>query len=196
MHFAEAEKYILTRLKDELDIHLSYHSINHTIDVYEKAIEIAQLEGITNPEDLIILQTAALYHDAGFISNYQNHEQVSIEMAQTTLAQFAYSAAAIDSICTLIEATRIPQKPSNKLAEILADADLDYLGRDDYYSIADTLFQEFKHHSIITSEQQWLKIQISFLENHNYFTQTSITRRTANKLKKLEELKKQSNDSF
>lgn len=186
MQFAEAEKHILYRLQQELDHNLSYHCIDHTIDVYHKTIEIAQLEGITHPEDLILLKTAALFHDAGFIFNYQNHEQMSIEIAQSTLIQFAYTPAAIEQICILIEATKIPQKPTNKLAEILADADLDYLGRDDYYTIADTLFQEFKYKSIIKTEEEWLKIQISFLEHHTYFTKTSINRRTAQKLKRLE----------
>ncbi len=189
MQFAEAEKHILYRLQHELDNKLSYHSIDHTIDVYHKTLEIAQLEGITNTKDLILLKTAALFHDAGFIYNDQNHEQMSIEIAQSTLIQFDYTPAAIEQICILIEATKIPQKPTNKLAEILADADLDYLGRDDYYTIADTLFQEFKYKSIIKTEEEWLKIQISFLENHSYFTKTSIDRRSIQKLKRLEELR-------
>ena len=33
-------------------------------------------------------------------------------------------------------ATKIPQKPQNHYEEVLSDADLDYLGRDDFLRLA------------------------------------------------------------
>ncbi|MDA0973125.1 MAG: hypothetical protein O2867_05255 [Bacteroidetes bacterium] len=39
-------------------------------------------------------------------------------------------------------ATKVPQEPKDHLARILCDADLDYLGGDDYDEIAGGLYQE------------------------------------------------------
>ena len=36
----------------------------------------------------------------------------------------------------LREATKIPQTPLTKLEEIICDADLDYLGREDFFEIS------------------------------------------------------------
>ena len=42
-----------------------------------------------------------------------------------------------DLFSQLILATKVPQKPKNKLEKIICDADLDYLGREDFDNISD-----------------------------------------------------------
>ena len=71
-------------------------------------------------------------------------------------------------------ATRIPQTPLTKLEEIICDADLDYLGRDDFHQIADSLKNELMAFGKIQSDKQWGEIQIPLLEKHSYFTELSI----------------------
>ena len=78
------------------------------------------------------------------------------------------------TIVELIHVTEIPHRPINKLQEIICDADLDYLGRDDFEEIADRLRKELREMNKIDSDRKWDEIQIKFLENHNYFTQTAI----------------------
>ena len=60
------------------------------------------------------------------------------------LPEFGYSETEIDTICGMILATKFPQQPHNRLEEIMCDADLDYLGRPDFFSIGNTLFEELK----------------------------------------------------
>jgi len=86
-------------------------------------------------------------------------------------------------------ATRIPQSPANLLESILCDADLDYLGRDDFKKIGQTLFEEFTEYSILQDEQAWNKLQVSFLSSHQYHTETNRTLREPVKRRYLEELK-------
>jgi hypothetical protein len=86
-------------------------------------------------------------------------------------------------------ATKIPQSPSDVLSEILCDADLDYLGRDDFYTIADTLFAEMKRMKLLSTETEWYDLQIRFLESHHYFTPTSQLTRSAPKRVHLDSLK-------
>jgi hypothetical protein len=86
-------------------------------------------------------------------------------------------------------ATKIPQKPLNKLEEIIADADLDYLGRNDFFAIGDQLFNELQARKVVDNVFDWDQIQIKFLENHQYFTKTSQKSRAMQKEKHLQLIK-------
>ena len=81
------------------------------------------------------------------------------------------------------------QESRDKLEQIICDADLDYLGRDDFHEIADRLRRELKEHGKINSDRQWDEMQVAFLNMHKYFTETSINTRQAKKMQNLEEVK-------
>ncbi|MEZ4827041.1 MAG: HD domain-containing protein [Bacteroidia bacterium] len=136
------------KLKDELPESLTYHGIHHTMDVLDAAVEIGESEGIQG-EELILLKTAALYHDSGFTKTYQGHEAEGCDIAKEYLPRFGYSSEQIEKICGMIMATRIPQTPCNLLEKILCDADLYYLGRNDFYPVGNSLFQEFQEQVIV-----------------------------------------------
>ena len=93
-------------------------------------------------------------------------------------------------ICNLIMATKVPQIPNTKLEEIICDADLDYLGRDDYFKIAENLHREFLAYEKVKDEKDWMILQLDFLKSHRYFTQTCIQQRqplATENLKKIRE---------
>ena len=188
INYNKAERFILNKLKTELSPKLHYHSYDHSKDVTRQAERIAVGEGITD-EDLFLLKTAASYHDAGFVRQYDKNEPIGAEMAQEILPNFGYTQTHIDRIKELIFVTQIPHQPKDKLEEIICDADLDYLGRDDFHEIADNLRKELKEHGKIDSDRKWDEIQVSFLMQHRYFTQTSIDSRRAKKLANLEIVK-------
>lgn len=85
-------------------------------------------------------------------------------------------------------ATRIPQTPKDHLGEILADADLDYLGRDDYFTINKKLFQELYSTGQVLNEKEWNKMQQEFFERHSYFTNTSKVKRNNSKMNNLQSI--------
>lgn len=167
-----AEVFILAKLRDGLPAHRSYHCYDHALDVYRTAITIAAAEGVSG-EDLDLLKTAALFHDSGFLIQDDEHEQASCTIAREALPGFGFEKDQIERICTMIMATKIPQDPTNELARILCDADLDYLGRPDFFRIGATLFDEFKHYGVLTTEREWNELQVRFLEKHRYFTRRS-----------------------
>lgn len=180
MQFQEAKSYINGRLRKELPKHLTYHSLAHVKDVYRAAERLAKAEGVKG-EDLTLLLTAVLFHDAGFIFQSKDHEQIGCDIVRAELPRFDYTPEQIERICGMIMATRIPQTPYNLLEEIIADADLDYLGRDDFWIIGNTLFEELQMYGIIQTEDEWNALQIRFLEQHHYFTQTAIRTRQPKK---------------
>ena len=176
MQFQKAKTYINGRLRKELPKHLSYHSVAHVKDVYSAAERLAKAEGVTG-DDLTLLLTAVLYHDCGFIVQSKEHEAIGCDIARQSLPGFGYSPEQIERICGMIMATRIPQTPNNLLEEIIADADLDYLGRDDFWSIGNKLFTELQMYGIIQTEDDWNNLQVRFLEKHHYFTKTALNTR-------------------
>jgi uncharacterized protein len=189
MNLKAIEQYIYEKLQKNLSSTLTYHGFHHTLDVVDATLKIANAEGINDKESLVLLETAALFHDLGFISTYKNHEEEGCRIAKLILPNFQYSDKQIEIICGMIMATKIPQKPHNILEKIIADADLDYLGRTDFEPIADSLFQELQEREMVTDLETWNKIQVKFLESHHYWTKSAITLRNEQKTKHLYDLK-------
>ena len=190
--FTSIKQPILSRLKDELDSRLGYHNIAHTLDVLEQAEVIAIQEKVTDKHDLLLLKTAAVFHDSGFLFVYKNHEEKGCEIASESLKN-VFSEEDIKKVCGMIMATKIPQTPNTLLEQIICDADLDYLGRNDFEPISRNLYKEFIFFKIIPEDIIWDHIQIKFFESHHYFTGTSMSKRNGKKLKHLNILKERSN---
>jgi len=189
MQFEAVRKFIIKKLKKELPSHLFYHSVGHINDVYNAAENIAKGENVSG-ENLQLLLTAVLFHDSGFIIRQKEHEKLSCEFAEEYLPQFNYNKEQITKICGMIMATKVPQQPQCHLEEIICDADLDYLGRDDFYDIGNKLFTEMNIYGMIQSEEEWNKLQVRFLESHKYFTKTAIELRQKGKDAHLNAIKK------
>jgi len=190
--FTSIKQPILLRLEKELDPRLGYHNLSHTIDVVKQAEQIAKNEGVNDKHDLLLLKTAAAYHDSGFLFVYKGHEEKSCEIASEDLKN-VFSESDIKKICGMIMATKIPQSPNTLLEQIICDADLDYLGRKDFEPISSNLYKEFLTFKIIPEDCIWDHIQISFFKSHHYFTKTAIEKRNDIKLKHLAILKERSN---
>lgn len=185
MDYQGVKKVILKKLEDELPENLTYHNVSHTLDVIHAVEDIAQCESVSG-EDLTLLLTAALFHDSGQIFGSEGHELKSCEIAQDTLPDFGYSQSQIDRIKEIIVATQVPQSPKNLLEQIIADADLDYLGRDDFFSIDTRLYEELHTKGIVKNEKEWDALQKKFFENHTYFTHSSREKREKKKQENLQ----------
>jgi predicted metal-dependent HD superfamily phosphohydrolase len=159
-----------------LSPYLTYHSKGHTLDVLKQSVRIAKAEGV-GEHDLLALKIAALFHDTGFLITYPNHEAKGCEIFLEKSAGLSFSAEENVLVQELIMATKLPQQPKNLLQRIICDADLDYLGRDDFFEIGENLRKEFLHYQIVADNDAWGKMQLNFLKNHHYHTSTSqITR--------------------
>jgi predicted metal-dependent HD superfamily phosphohydrolase len=185
--FPGAEQFIFEKISRELPSNLSYHGVHHTLDVLAAAMRIAAAVGL-DEEEVKLLRVAVYFHDAGFISTYKGHEEVGCQMAKQVLPSFGFDDQMIEQICGMIMATRLPQQPKTVAEQVIADADLDYLGRDDFYPIGETLFHEFRIYLGVSDEQEWNRIQINFLRSHSYHTQYVQELRSTAKAERLKEL--------
>jgi len=170
--FEKVKSIVVNRLSG-LNSNLTYHCLDHTLDVVRQSERIAGDENVTSCRDLYLLKVAALYHDTGFLETYAAHEVKSCEIFLSDAEKFDLSTEEKSVISNLIMATQIPQLPSTLLEKIICDADLDYLGRDDFFSIGDNLRKEFLQYQIVRNDEQWEQLQIKFLENHQYHTESS-----------------------
>jgi ligand-binding sensor domain-containing protein/class 3 adenylate cyclase/predicted metal-dependent HD superfamily phosphohydrolase len=187
INYRNAEKFILKLLEEKLPENLHYHGVHHTLDVTRAAEMLALREGVTG-EELYLLKTAALYHDAGFCQQYSANEPVGVKMSQEILPNFGYTEEQIEIISGLIHVTAIPHDPKNHLQQIMCDADLDYLGRDDFDDISVTLKQELMDKEIVKDSRHWDEIQVKFFNMHKFFTKTSIGLRNEKKAMHLREV--------
>lgn len=189
MDFDQLRESILTRLRSLLPETVVYHDVPHTLNVEKAATRYAKLEGV-DPESTLLIRTAALFHDAGYIYSNKNNEDFGINMAKSMLPDFGYSAIQIDIIERIINTTKSSVEPTNLLERIMCDADHDYLGRPDYYAIANKLRQEYENEGRIMTDKEWLIFQLHFLENvHVFYTETAKNIREIGKNTRIRELK-------
>jgi adenylate cyclase len=183
----DVEEFVLTKLEDGLPDNLYYHNVKHTIDVVTQVELIGRSEGVKD-EDMLILKTAALFHDMGHLINYDTHEEESIKLAKKFLPEFLYTEKQIEKICNLVLVTRMPPEPENLLEEIMCDADLDYLGRTDFVPVSISLYKEYHERNKIDSILEWNTMQLNFIKKHQYFTKTAQKLREVNKKMQLENI--------
>ncbi len=185
MDLINLKSFVETSLYRDFPAYLRYHSLRHVLDVFESVARIADSENVS-PEEKKLLQSAALLHDYGFIECREGHEDVSCKYARIYLPLFGYPKSDIDAFCELISATKIGHTPSNILEKIIMDADLEYLGREDYIEISDLLFEELSGLGIISNRVQWAQLQLNFLLKHNFQTRYAQKMGAYNKRKQTE----------
>jgi uncharacterized protein len=186
--FERAKQYALGRLERELPASLTYHCLAHTRDDVVPAVErLAALEGVDG-EKLFLLRTAAYYHDLGFVEQVADHETTAVRIADEILPSFGYSPAQIDVIGDIILATKIPQDPHTHLEEIMADADLDLFGRDDFWLLNRALRAELEALGQPMTDEEWYGSQLAFLQAHHYFSLSARTLHRELKQRHIEEL--------
>lgn len=181
--------YLLEEIKRKLAPYLSYHSLEHIIDVANVCDNYIKIYKI-HDDMAKLMRIAAISHDYGYTVSPLDHEERSITLIAPILKPILTSKE-IDIINGMIRATKVPQEPKTFYEKILADADLDYLGRHDYNELSENLHQELLHFGVIKTKHQWLELQIKFLENHNFHTLFAKWNRRTLKTKKLQELKSQ-----
>ncbi|MDX9903522.1 MAG: adenylate/guanylate cyclase domain-containing protein [Bacteroidales bacterium] len=187
IQFTDIQELILDKLERELPEFLFYHNVKHTVDVVTEVELIGWAEGCSD-EEILLLKTAALFHDAGHTVSYDDHEYQGTLLAQEMLPAYGYSDGQIERICEVIMSTKLPPQPSNLLEKIICDADLDYLGRSDFIPVSNTLFEELKAQNKITKLNDWNKMQVKFISGHQYFTATARSLREVNKKLQIERI--------
>ena len=194
-NYDNVKKYVLEQLERELPKNLHYHGAGHTVDVIDAADRLfkaqMKIEGREAGQEInrVLLLTGALFHDTGFLRKYKDNEEIGAEIARQTLQRFGYSPFLGDFVADLILATKLPQNPNNGLARVLCDADLDNLGREDFYVKGELLRRELAEQGVVLSPRQWYENSLRFLQGHKYFTRAARDLRGKRKRQHIKEIK-------
>lgn len=185
--FDRAKHFALDWLQ-RLPPSLYYHDVRHTRDVVvPTTAELAKTEGVKG-EDLLLLLTAAWYHDLGYAETRAGHELAGARLAGEVLPDFGYAPMQLTQIQALILSSEPSHPPKDHLGRILVDADLDTLGRPDFPDWSNRLYRELIAHGDALSALEWTRRQRDFLARHSYFTSAAKARRSAGLAKNLKYL--------
>lgn len=188
MDLISLKETVLQLLREKTPEIYTYHSDAHTIDVL-KAVENLIPHFDLDIETALLIQAAALLHETGMTTSAKDHEAASVAIAVELLPRFGFNATQIARIGEMILATAMPQKPQTTAAQILCDADLDYLGRDDYFISSHKLRLEWIKTKNYTSELFiWYQFQYQFLSEHSYFTAAARSLRQPGKMQNIKAL--------
>jgi adenylate cyclase len=187
LRLQDVEEVIFEKLGKELPENLYFHNVDRMKEIYNLVDLFGRAEGLTDDENLL-LRTAALLHDIGYIWSYDNHEDSSITFTRELLPKYKYSQEQIDKIIEFIEVTKGMRKPVDKAEEILLDADLNYLARADFVTLNDLFFKELNERGKAQSKTEWNNMQIVLLSNHKFYNRVANVLRDVSPEQQIENL--------
>ncbi len=166
----KASEYVFSLMREKLAPNHIYHNYNHTVNVVETSLEIAEGSELSK-EDTEIIVLAAWFHDTGFVEINEGHEESSKKIATEFLRENLYPEEKIEKIVGCIAATKYPQQPKNMLEFVLCDADLSGIASKKYFEKAQFLRREMEMLSGKSlSDMEWYQSEIDFLTAHKYHT--------------------------
>lgn len=167
----------------------NYHNPDHTLDPFYGVIAMvnfyAEQEGVSEIEREL-LSIASAFHDTGFLEQDKNNEPIGARIAGEVLPEIGYTPQEIYIIQNGILATAVPTNPKSLLEMIICDADVDNLGRKDFFEKNELVRKELGIDDVLA----WYKNSIKFLENHKYYTKSACRLRDKKKQENIELLKK------
>ncbi|MCD6202200.1 MAG: hypothetical protein J7K46_10380 [Bacteroidales bacterium] len=169
LRLQDLEENILEKLELELPENLYFHNVKHSIHVYTMVELLGRAEGVTM-EEMLLVRTAALMHDAGYIMSYENHKKASCDLIMDILPKYKYTEEQIKKICELVVAGEDPFHPHSKTEAILFDANFNYLNRVDFREVARHIWKEKKAYNQDISFATWKEQMVELIRRYDYHT--------------------------
>ncbi|TCC89415.1 phosphohydrolase [Pedobacter frigiditerrae] len=166
----DVKEFVMDYFHTHHNENLVYHNLEHTQDVVKATMQIANHYQL-NDKDFFIVMTGAWFHDTGYFEDTQNHEQIGADLAVDYLKKNDVPADVRDAVMQVILSTKMPQKPTNQLENILCDGDLFHLGTEDFSKKRKLMHKEIELlYNKDISKNEWRKRDIEFLESQQYHT--------------------------
>ena len=181
-------QYIRELFRDELPGVIKFHDANHTLHPERGVVAVANKIAISeniSEHDRELLIAAAYFHDTGYIREYDKNEPIAARMAGRILKLIGYKPSEIEKIQKMILSTDPEREPKTHVEKILCDADLDNLGREDFFKLDGKLREGRRARGLdVSDDLKWYRGTLEVIKNHQYYTESQ---------KKLREKGKQKN---
>lgn len=167
-----------------------FHNLQHTCDVVKAAQEIGDHIDLTEDEmDSALI--AAWLHDVGYLNGKGDHEKNAAEKAGELLHSWGASHKKVLEVTEAILATKVPQQPKSLISKVICDADLYHLSTAACPEHADNLRHEWEiAEGKSMSDEEWMKHNLEFMENHRYHTAYGKTVLQEGKKRNIKKLRK------
>ena len=172
----QAKAYVTQLLEDKLPPQLVYHSLKHTVTVVKEARTLGEDAGLEAPDQEALL-LAAWFNDVGYIDVNDGHEYRSMAMAEEWLRQQGYPELRIRVVTDTIKSTHRDEPSETELQQLLKDADMSGMGREDFFANAELLRAEWETTMGKTySNVEWAESQLDFLLGAKFHTHAAKAR--------------------
>jgi len=183
------DQYIRDLFRDELPVGIKYHNADHTLHPVRGVVAVANnlaLSEDISEHDRELLIAAAYFHDTGYIREYEKNEPIAARMAGRILKLVGYKAGEIEMVQNMILATDLEVEPKTHVEKILRDADLDNLGREDFFELDQNLREGRRIRGIdVSDDVRWYTSTLEFLKKHQYHTTSQKSLREKGKQKNI-----------
>ena len=172
----KVDQYIRDLFREELPDGVKYHDANHTLHPDRGVVAVANklsLAEKVSDEDRELILAAAYFHDTGYIREFGHNEPIAARMAGRILKLIGYLPDEIETIKEMILSTDLRRGPKTHLEKILCDADLDNLGRDDFFELDNKLREGRRVRGLdVNDDEKWYRGTLEVLEKYPYHTAT------------------------
>tara|TARA_R110000868_G_scaffold79850_4_gene227036 strand:- start:19720 stop:20910 length:1191 start_codon:yes stop_codon:yes gene_type:complete len=165
----KTESFVVDLLSNKLDDSYLYHNLSHTQRVVKSTKELLNFYNLEEEDNEVAL-LAAWLHDTGYTKGFENHEETSCDITRTFLGTQNYGKKRVESVCSLIMATKRYYEPQNLLEEIIRDADCSHFGKKSYMETSDLLREELDILGIATySQKEWRDVNLKMFQTEQRF---------------------------
>jgi predicted metal-dependent HD superfamily phosphohydrolase len=188
------DQYIRELFRDELPVGIKFHDANHTLHPIKGVVAVANRIAISeniSEHDKELLIAAAYFHDTGYIREYDKNEPIAARMAGRILKLIGYELNEIEKVQMMILSTDLDREPKTHVEKILCDADLDNLGREDFFKLDGKLRDGRRARGLDVSDNaKWYRGTLEVLNKHKYYTESQKKLREEGKQKNIQQLLK------
>ena len=186
------DQYIRELFKDELPDGIKFHDANHTLHPTKGVVAVANRIAISeniSEHDRELLIAAAYFHDTGYIREYDKNEPIAARMAGRILKLIGYKPHEIEEVQKMILSTDLDREPKTHFEKILCDADLDNLGREDFFKLDGKLREGRGARGLdVSDDAKWYRGTLEFMKKHQYYTESQKKLREKGKQKNIKRL--------
>jgi adenylate cyclase len=168
----DLEEYIFNYFESDTPEYLKFHNLKNTIDVYTHVELLGRAEGVSD-EELLLLRTAALFVNVGYLTHYEEYKIKRLEFATRVLPDFHYTTEQIQGVLNLLQIDACYAHDMSLLGQIMCDAMLNYTGRIDYLNRLDDIYKELSILKKVKKQRDFYENQIRFLLAHHFHTATA-----------------------
>ena len=177
--FQDIKEAIIKQYNNILPEEMCFHNSEHTLRMLKRSEILALGEELTE-EDILILKTAVLFLNYGYLFDYKNHIDKAVEEIRVLLPEYDYLYYQIEEICNLIKSLKQSDQKNDLKEKLIYDIYYEYFGASDFIELSYKLFNEESHYKGNQKLLHWWQKQIKNVENHEFLTNTAKQLRDVN----------------